>query len=95
MLFQASIAGLRGVNFELHNPFRDRTIAALVVTVSFKKADADKPTVLELLLRTECGPLQSAEGIQTCFDSADARNPGTVITLKEVYYVPEKPTPAP
>jgi hypothetical protein len=78
------------VCYELHNPFRDKAVAGIVLQVTFKEASAETPTVIELFVASNCGPLESTSGQPGCF-KAEARKAGAQIALKEVYYVPEKP----
>jgi hypothetical protein len=92
VLFKASMPeniSPRGVNWELHNPFRDKVIAGFIVTVEYKPTGADKPVSLDLFIRTACGPLQSADGQQGCYNAEEAMKSSPVIKLKEVHYAPE------
>ncbi len=95
ILFSASLLGENynpsGINWELHNPFRDKTIAGIVVTVEYKLPTSDKPTVLEVFIRVDCGPLQSASGREGCFKAEEAAKASPTIKLKEVHYAPDNP----
>lgn len=80
-----------GAYVSLHNPFRDKIVAGIVLEISYKKPSSDKPTVLELYLQMNCGPLQSAGNQLSFFEADEARKAGATITLKEVHYLPPEP----
>jgi len=90
LLFKGGIQDNPLLWFELHNPFRDREIAALVIGVSFKRPGEEKPTEYEVLVHAPCGPLQSVHSsTQNIFDGYGAAKLNPTITLKEVYLVLE------
>ncbi len=80
-----------GVSWELHNPFRDKAIAGIVLTIEYKTPSADTPTVLEVYIRAECGPLQSISGHDGFFNAEQAIKLSPIIKLKEVHYSPWNP----
>jgi hypothetical protein len=78
------------VHVALHNPFRDKVIAGVVLEIAFKQGPDEKPTVLNLFIRLSCNPLQSEYGAENLFNAHEAREAKAIITLKEVHYYPEE-----
>lgn len=92
LLFSARIyTNPEVVSFNIHNPFRDRVIAALVMEVSYKRPGEEKPVEYEILAHISCGPLQSMGGQENCFNANEAAKFNPTISLKEVYLEPQPP----
>ena len=95
--FSASITNSHPpyVRVGLHNPLRNKDVAAIVLTITIPKSDGETPTVHELFVRLHCGPLRSSGADTNYFNAEEARKAGAVIALKEVYYDPSQTEPAP
>lgn len=75
----------RGVSWELHNPFRDKSVAGLVINIEWK-SPANQTISLDLFVRTNSIPLSSASGHEAFFKAEEAMKANPRISLKEVRY---------
>lgn len=75
----------RGVTWELHNPFRDKSVAGIVINVEWK-SPSNQTISLDLFIRADCIPLSSASGHEAFFKAEEATKADPRISLKEVRY---------
>lgn len=89
VLFSASFDGNYAgtpLRYQLHNPFRDKSIAGIVIGVQSKDAAGQEQNI-EVFVDMDCGPLQSADNNCHFFKSEEIAKRSPVIVLKEVHYV--------
>lgn len=73
------------VEFELHNPFRDRVLRGIVVTVTVKNGPDSDPVSSDLFIRVSVSPLKMERNTEPVYSALIVRGEATV-KLKEVHY---------
>jgi len=77
------------VEFELHNPFRDRVLRGIVVTVTVKNGADGDPVSSDLFIRVAAPPLKMEKNSEQVYSGMIVRGEATV-KLKEVHYAAVK-----
>jgi hypothetical protein len=82
--FERTNMNLPGLKVELHNPFRDKSLRGIVVSLQIKSADGQEETI-EAFCDLSCGPLQSAWSYIDLFKAEELAKLSPVVKLTEVH----------
>ncbi len=77
------------IGYTLYNPFRDKIIRGIVVTVHPRGTAINQSPNMDLFIDVSCGPLQCVNNQQTFGPLAEVAKNSNVIDLKEVHYQPQ------
>ena len=76
------------IRYSLYNPFRDKRVRGIVVTVHARGTTIGQSPSIDLFIDASCGPLQCVNNQQMFGPLSEVAKTSNVIDLKEVHYQP-------